>query len=79
MDRLIISRDEIPTYIPRSRVRLIVLGTMGAINARTIDDRRPTDIFFYNDNRNQFWKVLQLLLEPASEAATLSLPEKKAE
>lgn len=56
---MIMQRDEIDSFIPL-KPKFIILGTMCALNARTINGRKPQDEFFYyNDNRNHFWKILQ--------------------
>ncbi len=76
---MISHKDEIPPFYPKGKVRLIILGTMGSINARSIDGVRPSeDFFYYNNSRNHFWKVLQLLFEPHKEPLRLSIPQKKA-
>ena len=74
---MIIQRDEIPSFIP-AKPKFIILGTMCAINARTINGVKPEgDFFYYNDNRNHFWKILQYIMEPQNEPRRLSIPEKK--
>jgi G:T/U-mismatch repair DNA glycosylase len=74
---MIIQKDEIPSYIP-DNPRLIILGTMCAINARTINGKRPVeDFFYYNDNRNHFWKILQYIFNPSGDPKRLSINEKK--
>jgi len=75
---MIIVRDEIATFIPMKSPEFIILGTMGSINARTINGIKPKDAFFYNNNRNHFWKVLQLVFEPNNQAKTLTIEEKKS-
>lgn len=76
--KMIISKDEIKTFVPKKKPSLVFLGTMGAINARTIDEQKPEKPFFYNDNRNHFWKIIQLLFEPQLEPKKLSVKEKMA-
>lgn len=74
---MIIQRDEIPSFIPK-KPKMIFLGTMCAINARTINGKSPEmDFFYYNDNRNHFWKILQYLFEPNLEPKRLTIDQKK--
>lgn len=75
---MIKSKDEIATFIPDDEPRFIILGTMGAINTRTINGVKPQDVFFYNNSRNHFWRVLQLVFEPLEIAKLSSVSEKKA-
>lgn len=74
---MIISRDEIETFVPRSPPRLVILGTMGSGVARTLDGNKPQDAFFYHSPKNHFWRILQLVFEPSSEPRRLSVKEKK--
>lgn len=74
---MIISKDEIQTFIPTHPPQFVILGTMGSINARTLRGVKPEQAFFYNSNRNHFWKVLQLTLDPKTVPKTLSLEEKR--
>ncbi|RZF21585.1 hypothetical protein DAY19_07815 [Halobacteriovorax vibrionivorans] len=72
-------QDEIPLFIPKGETNLIILGTMGSINARTVNGEKPDgEFFYYNNNRNHFWKVLQFLFEPEKEARKLTIEEKYA-
>lgn len=74
---MIIQRDEIQSFIPPNP-KFIILGTMCAINARTINDEKPNnEYFYYNDNRNHFWKILQYIFEPNNDPRRLSIDEKK--
>lgn len=76
---VVIHKDEIPSFIPKGKPKLIILGTMCAINARTINGIKPKeDFFYYNNNRNHFWKVLQYLFEPKAEPIKMTIKEKKA-
>lgn len=58
-----VSRDEISNFIPEKiKTRFVILGTMASINGRRIDGLpAPDNPFFYNDNRNRFWKIMQIL------------------
>ena len=57
---------------------VIFLGTMCAINARSINGIEPSEeYFYYNDNRNHFWKILQYIFNPKQEPRRLSILEKK--
>lgn len=69
--------DKIPFFLPKKEPKLIILGTMGSINARAVDGVDPGPCFYYNNNRNHFWKVLQHLFEPNKEPQKLNLKEKK--
>jgi hypothetical protein len=54
------------------------MGTMVAINARSIDGIKPTEkCFYYNNNRNHFWRVLQHLLEPKKHIEKFTIAQKK--
>ena len=70
--------DEIEIFIPKCETQIIILGTMGSINARTINGKKPTDAFYYNNNKNQFWNVIQLLFDPKIAPKKLTIAEKKA-
>lgn len=71
-------KDEIPVFIPKGKCRLIIFGTMGSINARTVNGVKPEgEFFYYNNIRNHFWKVLQYLFEPKKEPKRLTIKEKK--
>jgi len=62
---MIIHEDPLNSFIPKKEVKFIILGTMVAINARIIDGHIPNEEFFYyNNNRNHFWRVLQYLMNP---------------
>ena len=75
---MIVQKDEITSYIP-DQPRVIFLGTMCAMNARTINGVKPDgDFFYYNDNRNHFWKILQYLFQPKDEPQRLTITEKKS-
>ena len=75
---MISQRDEIPSYIPK-KPKFIILGTMCALNARTINNVKPEgDFFYYNDNRNHFWKIMQYLFAPKLEPIRLSVKQKKS-
>ncbi len=72
-----IQRDEVDSFIPDDP-KFIILGTMVALNARTINGKKPEgDFFYYNDNRNHFWKILQHIWEPESEPIKMSISQKK--
>ena len=77
---MVIHEDHLKSFIPKSEVNFVILGTMVAINARAINGVKPEQpVFYYNNNRNHFWRVLQYLMEPAKEARkSLTIKEKKA-
>lgn len=55
--------ESVPTFMPKGKLNFIIMGTMVAINARIIDGVKPSEeTFFYNNNRNHFWRVLQYLM-----------------
>ena len=57
--------DPLKSFIPTKNTKFIIFGTMVAINARIIDGIHPKeDFFYYNNNRNHFWRVLQYLMNP---------------
>lgn len=62
---MVTHEDTLPSFIPKNEVQFIILGTMVAINARTIDgEKPPAPFFYYNNSRNHFWRVLQYLMNP---------------
>jgi hypothetical protein len=62
---MVLHEEAVPTFLPKGRLNFIILGTMVAINARIIDGIEPEEeCFFYNNNRNHFWRVLQYLMDP---------------
>lgn len=76
---MVLHKDSLKAFIPKKGVQFVIMGTMVAINARTIDGKKPElPIFYYNNNRNHFWRVLQHLLQPHQEVKKqLSIIEKK--
>lgn len=77
---MVLHEDKLKFFIPKRDIQFVILGTMVAINARTIDGKEPEgEVFYYNNNRNHFWRVLQYLMEPKIEAKKkLTIKEKKA-
>ena len=62
---MVVHVDPLKSFIPKGDVKFIILGTMVAINGRIIDGEEPTEeVFYYNNNRNHFWRVLQHLMNP---------------
>lgn len=62
---MITSRDEIDTFIPTKKPKLVILGTMASIKARDVEFlKKDEDFFFYHDKRNHFWEILQRVFEP---------------
>ncbi len=77
---MVIHEDNLKYFLPKKDIQFVILGTMVAINARAIDGMKPQDeVFYYNNNRNHFWRVLQYLLEPKKEIKKkLTIKEKRA-
>lgn len=74
--------ESVPTFMPKGKLNFIIMGTMVAINARIIDGVKPSEeTFFYNNNRNHFWRVLQYLmnkeLKNGEAKISLTIEEKK--
>ena len=74
--------DSLKSFIPKSEINFVILGTMVAMNGRTINGEKPEDEFFYyNNNRNHFWRVLQYLMNSTLEnnqaIKKLTIKEKK--
>lgn len=78
--QMLLSEDNTPSFYPKNKPKLVILGTMVAICARTIDGRPPQEkVFYYHNNRNHFWRVLQKLCSPDVETKTrLTINEKKS-
>ncbi|MBL7546134.1 MAG: hypothetical protein JNL11_20105 [Bdellovibrionaceae bacterium] len=74
---MIISKDEIETFLPRKTPTLLILGTMAAMCARTQNGQRPKEIFYYHNPINHFWRVLRFLFEPGNEKKLTTIEEKK--
>lgn len=74
---MVISQDNVPSFIPKSKPRMVILGTMVAICARDFEGHRPQKVFYYHNNRNHFWKVLQHLFEPKRDPIKMTVLEKK--
>lgn len=70
-------KDEIVDFLPKGNVNFIILGTMGSICARTVDNKKPIEPFYYHNNKNHFWRILQLLFSSNSIRNSLSVKEKK--
>lgn len=65
---MIVSKDQIPSFIPTSRPKMVMLGTMASVAAREVGDKKSHfDSFYYHNKSNHFWKILQLVFEPKSE------------
>ena len=76
---MVVSQDNTPSFIPDRKPRFVILGTMVAICARTLDGREPSEpTFYYHNNRNHFWRVMQHLLEPGEEIKKMTVEEKKS-
>ena len=77
---MVLHEDPLKTFIPKRKTVFVILGTMVAINARVIDGEAPAEqTFYYNNNRNHFWRVLQALMVPDKEAKkNLTISEKKS-
>ena len=80
---MVTHEDTLNTFIPKGKIQFIILGTMVAINARTIDGIKPeVPTFYYNNNRNHFWRVLQYLMNPklknGEHIQKFTISEKKA-
>lgn len=74
--------ESVPIFLPKASPKFIIMGTMVAINARIIDGVKPTEeTFFYHNNRNHFWRILQYLVDPnlrdGEAKKKLSIPEKR--
>jgi len=79
---MITHEDPLKSFIPKREVQFVILGTMVAINGRIIDGEKPQEPFFYyNNNRNHFWRILQYLTNPKLKAGNhskrLTISEKK--
>ena len=76
---MITHEESLKFYIPKNKIRFVIMGTMVAINARIIDGVHPSEeVFYYNNSRNHFWKVVQHLMQPEIEVIkNLSILEKK--
>lgn len=73
---MMIVKDEIETFIPKEKIRYVILGTMGSVIARNVNGRAPINPFFYHSTRNHFWKILQLIFEPNQTPHSFSVEEK---
>lgn len=76
---MVISQDNTQNFIPNKKPRLVILGTMVAICARTLDGREPDEeTFYYHNNRNHFWRVMQHLLAPEKDVIkNMTIDQKK--
>lgn len=74
---MIKSRDDIKTFIPKGKTKLVILGTMCSAAARTVGNRKAADeAFYYHSPINRFWTVLQLIFEKNKAVKKLSIDEK---
>lgn len=74
---MVVSQDTLGSFIPNKKPKMVVMGTMVAICARTLDGVKPENPpFYYHNPRNHFWRVMQNLLEPKKEVKGLSVEEK---
>ena len=80
---MITHEDPLRSFIPKKKIKFVILGTMVAINGRIIDGEKPQEPFFYyNNNRNHFWRILQYLtnskLKKGEHLKKMTLDEKKS-
>ncbi len=55
----ILIEDSLKEFIPQNNeTKYIILGTMVTSSARTISKIPPKEVFYYNNPKNQFWKIL---------------------
>ena len=64
-NEILVSRDELSTFIPKNSANVVILGTMVSYCARRTGRKIPKgeDVFYYHDGRNRFWGTMTLLLE----------------
>ncbi len=76
-EKLIYSKDDIPPFLPQNP-RFVILGTMATLNARLIEGRDlPTSsYFYYNDNRNRFWRYIWEIFENKATPPILNIQDK---
>lgn len=75
---MVLHEDAMKAFLPKEKINFIIMGTMVAINARSIDGSPiEEEVFYYNNNRNHFWKVMQHLMEANKEPKKFSIKEKK--
>ncbi len=75
---MVIAQDKTHSFIPDQPPRLIILGTMVAICARTLNGQAPEGAtFYYHNNRNHFWRVMQHLFDPKDDVKKMSIADKK--
>ncbi|MAF91300.1 MAG: hypothetical protein VX583_04930 [Bdellovibrionota bacterium] len=73
-----ISKDAIPSYIPKSKCKLVILGTMASVAARKVGEKEEAeDAFFYHHKTNHFWRILQMVFEPKKPSINMNVSQKK--
>lgn len=73
-----ILKDPLKNFIPRAKPRIIMLGTMVTSSARSIDGSDPGDVFYYHNNVNHFWRILNFVFEGDVPFQLKSIRQKKA-
>lgn len=56
-------KDGLKNFIPQQKPQLIMLGTMVTSSARHVNGRRPGEVFYYHNNVNHFWRILNFAFE----------------
>lgn len=73
-----ILEDPLKNFIPRARPQIIMLGTMVTSSARSINGRDPGEVFYYHNNVNHFWRILNFVFEGDIPFELKSIQKKKA-
>jgi len=75
---MILIEDILKNYIPKQKPRIIMFGTMVTSHARRIDGVEPSDVFYYHNNVNHFWRILNFTFEGDIPFELKSIKQKKA-
>lgn len=73
-----ILEDPLKNFIPKSKPQLIMLGTMVTSSARSLNGSDPGDVFYYHNNVNHFWRILNFVFEGDVPFELKSIRAKKA-
>lgn len=60
---IMVIEDRLKNFIPQKSPRLIMFGTMVTSSARSVDGAHPGEVFYYHNNVNHFWRILNFTFE----------------
>ena len=75
---MVSSKDNIPNFIPKSTPKLVILGTMASVEARSVGGKSShEEAFYYHHKTNHFWRIIQMVFEPHKQPKKFESREQK--